>query len=276
MEEGGSWAGGRVARVDPVRLEDALRRLPPGPLRPSDLRVAALQLFADWDIDCHYAPFDHVERRASLVLVGINPGLAQAANALGAARDALWAGASWEEAQRASGGTGAFEGPLLTNLVRMLDELGLPRLLAGAGVCFVRTTRELFASGRHELHVTHCVRYPVAVSGRDYTGRRPVLLRDPRLNAFVFGVLGPELAQVPGALVAPLGRVAAEAVEALVAAGRLEAGRCLLGLPHPSGANGHREADFERARPGLTRTLRAWFEGRTAAMPVQPASLESP
>lgn len=273
------WAPGSVLPGPSAeRLQAIISRLPPGPLLASDYRVPELELFSEWDIACHYAPFDHVERAARVAIVGINPGVTQALLALAAARDALWSGAPWEQAQRAAKQASAFRGPLLTNLVRMLDAIDLPRRLEDAGVCRVDSSRELFASERHEVHATYCVRYPVAVNGRDYAGRRPLLLRSPKLRAFVFDLLGPELREVPDAMVVPLGRIAGEAVAALVAAGELRAERCLFGVPHPSGTNGHREADFGRAREELSRALRDWFaeRGGGGGQVRQPASLESP
>lgn len=249
---------GGVPRLDGGALVAAIRRLPRGRLRPADYRVPAFEIFSEWDISCHFAPFDHVEREAAAVVVGVNPGAAQAVTAFEAARDALWTGSDWEAAQRVAKRSAAFTGPVRSNLARMLDAIGLPEWLSQSG-SGATTAAELLAPGSGQLHVTYCVRYPVAVNGRDYTGRRPLLLRSPRLRAFVFGVLGPELASLPGTAVIPLGRMAADAITALVAEGYVDAGRCLIGLPHPSGANGHREEDFSRSREELAARLRAWL-----------------
>ncbi len=280
MREGGGLPRS-LAPAAPEVLEDAVRRLPAGPLSPADYRVPEFEIFSDWDIACHYAPFDHVETSAAVAVVAINPGMAQAASAFASARDALLAGATWAEAQRVAKKAVAFTGPLLTNLVRMLDSIELPERLAEAGICSVSSSRALFARERTELHATYCVRYPVAVDGRDYGGRRPVLLRSPLLRAFVYEVLEPELRMLPEAVVVPLGRIAGEAVAALVEAGSLPIERCLFGLPHPSGTNGHREEDFERAREELSYQLNAWFGSlRPAAhgrqVSPQRTSLESP
>lgn len=254
----------RLPQLDARVLQAAILRLPPGRLRPADYRIPEFEIFADWDIACHFAPFDHVERGAAAVVVGVNPGAAQATAAFEAARDALWAGADWEAAQRRAKRSAAFMGPLRSNLVRMLDGIGLPEWLARSGRGAAGAAA-LFAPDAGQLHVTYCVRYPIAVNGRDYTGRRPVLLRSPRLRAFVFDVLGPELASLPDTAVIPLGRLAADAITELVAAGFIDAGRCLIGLPHPSGANGHREQDFALARDDLAGRLRGWSSPATAS-----------
>ncbi len=263
---------------EPKVLEDAVRQLRPGPLQPADYQVPEFELFSEWDIACHYAPFDHVEPAAKVVLVSINPGMAQATAAFAAARDALWGGASWTDAQRVAKRNVAFTGPLLTNLVRMLDSIELPQRLEEAGICSVSSSRALFARERTELHATYCVRYPVMVDGRDYWGRRPMLLRSPLLRPFLYDVLEPELRELPQAVVLPLGRIAGEAVAALVEAGSLPIERCLFGLPHPSGTNGHREEDFERAQHELSYQLKAWFGSHAPAPPQVSApgtSLES-
>lgn len=277
MEEGGRPVPGAGAFPDRDVIATLVRRLPPGPLHVQDYRRPELAIFSDWDIGCHYAPFDHVEPAARVVLVGINPGVDQALAAYAAARDALWSGGSWDEAQRAAKHASVFRGPMLTNLVRMLDSIQLPARLGEAGICLVASSRELFEADARAVHATYCVRYPVAVNGRDYTGRRPRLLRSPQLSQFVFAVLEPELRLLPDAVVIPLGRVAGEAVAALVEMGALDVARCLFGVPHPSGANGHREEDFERARDELAAQLRIWFgQSGRPSRPARAASLESP
>jgi len=67
------------------------------------------------------------------------------------------------------------------------------------------------------------------------------------------------LRAIPAALVIALGTCAADGLAELVAAGALDPARCLIGLPHPSGANGHRHARFARVRDALSGQVAAWF-----------------
>jgi hypothetical protein len=81
----------------------------------------------------------------------------------------------------------------------------------------------------------------------------------------VFEVLGPELAQVPDALIIPLGRAVEDCLSALISAGALSRERCLLGFPHPSGGNGHRKRQFELNADKLRAKTTSWFRASAAA-----------
>jgi hypothetical protein len=110
------------------------------------------------------------------------------------------------------------------------------------------------------MHSTSALRNPVFVAGRNYTGSSPQIAETPLLRQQVFSTLGPELAQVPDAIVIPLGKAAQSALELLVADGVVARERCCWGFPHPSGANGHRARLFDAERSHLTQILTAWFD----------------
>jgi hypothetical protein len=235
------------------RFVAAIRRFPPGELTAANVTSDDLRLFGTWDLAAYYAPFDHLEEDARVVLVATAPPLSQAITAHRAARDALWSGVRREEAWRRASLAARPRGTFRTNLVHMLDGLGLAEAMG------VPTMRQELEGASSRIHFTYCVRYPVLVNDLDYSGRRPKLLRYPPLRRFVDEVLSRELAQIPDAIVIPVGRVAGEAVASLIDDGRVELARCLLGVPNPSGANGHREQDYERSRDELRLQLSAWF-----------------
>jgi hypothetical protein len=58
----------------------------------------ALRIAESGSITIDYAPFEHIEPNARLVIVGITPGAQQSKNALAEARRALLAGKSAAEA----------------------------------------------------------------------------------------------------------------------------------------------------------------------------------
>jgi len=60
-------------------------------------------------------------------------------------------------------------------------------------------------------------------------------------------------------LIVPLGQAVSEALAHLVEKGMVDQRRCLIGLPHPSGANARRERLFEERKSELERQLRSWF-----------------
>lgn len=142
---------------------------------------------------------------------------------------------------------------LRRNLIRMLDDLGLPQQLQ------IPTTDTLFNSHHDLLHSTSAIRYPVFQGAENYTGHAPSILKSVALKEFVERVLGPELTLVPGALIVPCGDAVDGVLRHLVDKGILQAERCLWGFPHPSGSNGHRVRYFAERRQKLTATIKAWF-----------------
>lgn len=72
-----------------------------------------------------------------------------------------------------------------------------------------------------------------------------------------------------GTRVLPLGRNAAAAIKHLVTIGEINAYRCLIGLPHPSGPNGHYSKTWRLRRERLRAQAIAW---RSAAVTVAAAT----
>jgi hypothetical protein len=170
---------------------------------------------------------------------------------------------------------GSFGGSMRGRLVRMLDGIELDKCLG------IHTSAELFQDTAFGLvHFTSAVSAPTFKSGRNYTGYNPPLLKQDELRAYVLDYLGQELAELlPDALIIPLGRVAAEAVDLLVADRRINETRCVFGFPHPSGANGWRDRQFEKNQATMSAKVRDWFgpearsgspapRGRTASLSV--------
>lgn len=202
------------------------------PLTSGDLTLAQ-----DGRIRVAYAPFDHIATNAKLVIVGITPGLSQATVALAAARQHLANGINLEEALRRAKLTASFSGALRSNLVAMLDSIGVHSLFD------LKTTAGLFAPGAEHVHFTSALRYPVFVDGKNYSGT-PDMLMTPILRQMIDTHLAEEAALLPEALWLPLGPKAETALQHLASRGLLEKSRILAGLPHPSGANGERIAVF--------------------------------
>ena len=138
------------------------------------------------------------------------------------------------------------------NLVTMLDQIGLAETLD------IATTDDLFGSAHSLASHMSALAFPVFINGRNYTGSQ--ITRDPVFLALIRQVLAAQLLQAAQALVVPLGNAAADAVGLLIAEGVIDPGRCLLGFPHPSGANGHRLAQFEARRVELATIVSRWPE----------------
>jgi len=190
-----------------------------------------------------YAPFDHVNAQARLVIVGMTPGRYQAANALRAAQRALLAGKSSTQAALEAKVFASFSGePMRGNLVRMLDRIGVARLLG------LSSTAALWADRSDLVHFTSALRYPVFVDGGNWSGQ-PDMVGTPQLRMWLEAYTGKELALLKSAVIVPLGPKVAAAMRHLAATGRLDEARILDGLPHPSGANSERIAFFLGDKP---------------------------
>lgn len=190
------------------------------------------------ELRVQYAPFDHVNREAKVVIVGMTPGLHQARQALLAARQGLRAGKSPIEAARVAKVYASFSGePMRGNLVAMLDLLGAARLLG------IESTSQLWDDSAHLVHFTSALRYPVFVEGANWSGT-PDMIRTPLLREQLERHTGSELRGLGDALIVPLGPKVASALSYLADREFIAGDRVLRGLPHPSGANAERIAFF--------------------------------
>ena len=137
-------------------------------------------------------------------------------------------------------------------MVKMLDAIGLAAALG------VQSSADLFEQRDVLIHGTSALRYPVFVDGKNYGGGNPPVDRSAMLTRFVHERLAAELAAIPGALVLPLGKAVEGCLRILIASDELEEARCLFDFPHPSGANGHRAAQFRRNEVALRAEIARW------------------
>ena len=183
--------------------------------------------------------------------MGITPGLHQAFLSCQLAQRALAEGLEPNEVLKQARAVGGFAGSMRTNLVKMLDGIGMPEALG------VTTTAELFEQKVDLLHGTSALHYPVFLGVKNYGGS-PSPLEFPILKAFVDQVLTAKLAMVPDAFVVPLGRAVSTLLRVEVDRGVLPAERCLFDFPHSSGANGHRIPQYKAHRNGMAKQLKSW------------------
>jgi hypothetical protein len=226
---------------------DAIGALPEGPLTRRQLLTKRYRIGREGKLQVFYAPVDVVTKDARIVLVGVTPGWQQMRLAFEAVRDALinqWAD---DECLAAPKATAAFAG-MRTRITAWLDDLGVASWLN------IESTSALFAERRDLFHPTSAVRYPVFVGDdlRNYTGSSPSPDRSELLMSIVSARLVPELASFPNALVVPLGNAVSRLLTLLP---DVDHSRCLLGFPHPSGANGHAPKQFASERNALRRKV---------------------
>ncbi len=186
---------------------------------------------------CHYAPFEHINIAAKVVVAGITPGTQQARNALLALKAALADGHADTEALAIAKRTASFSGPIRNNLVSLLNRVGLHRALG------LDSSASLFTDRSDLVHFTSVLRNPVFNNGKDYSGS-PVILANPMLRRMAEHWLGTEIDSLAAAIWIPVGKEPTAVLKHFVSIGRLSATQVLDGLPHPSGANAERIAYF--------------------------------
>lgn len=208
-----------------------------------DLRIESRS-----DIDVFFSPFEHVNKQARVVLVGISPGATQANNANVEASELIKCGEKIEKVSEKAKQTGAFSGALRSNLVRLLDHIGINSRLG------INSCESLFAENNHLLHSTSVFRYPTLQAGKPISSAKKGL-SDPLLKQMVDCCLAEEVRQLPqSAFYLPMGQGVDKILLALCERGLLNRNQLLIGLPHPSGANAERVAYFlgEKARDKLS------------------------
>lgn len=219
-------------------------------------------------LDIAYAPFDHVSRQAEIVIVGLTPGRQQMRNAISEARRVLHRGGSEAEAIEAAKVFASFSGPMRSNLVAMLDHIGVNRLLG------IPSTATLWNRDAQRAHFTSALRYPVFVGGGNYSGA-PSMVTTPLLRAHLSRWFGAEIAALRSAIFVPLGPKVAEALESVARERDIDQRRILAGLPHPSGANAERIAFFLGRKDKVALSTKVAPDKLTAARAVLDAKIKA-
>lgn len=188
-------------------------------------------------LETFYAPFEHINTRARVTVIGLTPGQAQMRIALRETRQALETGMPWEKAIEHAKYSASFGGPMRANLTKMLDHIGLNAWLN------IISCASLFSEHRSLAHHTSILRYPVFKGGHNYSGQ-PAIRRVPFLKSQVDRWFAKELALLPNSVFIPLGMQVQDIFNQLIRDHSISDNRALVGIPHPSGANAERIAYF--------------------------------
>lgn len=202
-----------------------------------DRFVVATSALGRKNIEVAYAPFDHVNCNADIVIVGITPGRQQMRNALLEAHRILKAGGCDSDAMVGAKVFASFSGPMRSNLVSLLDGIGINKVLGLA------STATLWGKDSGRVQFTSALRYPVFIDGANYSGT-PAIASTPVLTDQLQRWFLPEMASLPNAIFVPLGPQIGEVLGRSAATAGVDSNRVLSGLPHPSGANAERIAYF--------------------------------
>lgn len=234
--------GDRVATMGSEELDREI-------VSPSVLRILTAKSGRK-QIEGAWAPFDHINHDARIMIVGITPGREQMRSALHRYRLERQAGADHATAGEIAKKTASFSGPMRATLVRCLDEIGLQTYLG------ISTSADLWTGAASLAHFSSALRWPIFVDGKNYTGTSPAATNCPELMALIDRVLVTEIMALrPDCLIAPLGNAALEMVQAALR--QIEGfdwQRLLAGLPHPSGGNRDVSSQFLGDPPSPTRS----------------------
>jgi hypothetical protein len=202
-----------------------------------------LKLYSDSKLSVYYAPFEHINTKAKVVICGITPGRTQSTQALDTAKTGLIAGTDLVKIQEKAKQAASFKG-FRKPLSAMLDLVGLNEKLN------IETCNDLFGSKADLVHYTSTIRYPVVLAnGNNYNGA-PKACNHDFLREMLDTYLAEEVTALgPDCLWVPLGKASTEGLEYLVDKGILKSSQLISGLPHPSGANAERIAYFLGNKP---------------------------
>lgn len=213
-------------------------------------------LFSKNNMEIYYAPHNEViNDKAKIFIVGITPGWTQTSIAYKTAHDGLINNLKYDTIKKECKRNSRFAGSMRKNLVEMLDELNLNQKL------HIGSCAELFENQEDLLHTTSIIPYPVFINRKNYTGSKPKILEDEVLKSYAKRYFYKEIEKMKRPLIVPLGKAVEEVLEIMIDEGAIEREQCLLGFPHPSGANGHRKKQFEINKDNFLNIIDKYFEG---------------
>lgn len=204
-------------------------------------------------IEIYYAPFDHINLNASIIIVGITPGWSQMEKSFKTVIKELKVNNDFSLALKKVKSECSFAGSMRNNLIKMLDELELDKKLN------IKSTSELFEIENSFLHSTSIIKYPVFNNGKNYTGSTPSPLKSEILWKQIEKLFIPEISEFKGKLIIPLGKSVSEILSKIQSENKLNSNFILNGFPHPSGANGHRAKQFESNKESMKKIIKEWM-----------------
>ena len=196
-------------------------------------------LSKEGNIEIYYAPFDYINPKAKIVIIGITPGLQQMIQSFQAIKD----GKSLREVKDLS----SFKGSMRTTLVKLLDELKINKILK------IQSCESLFNINNKYLHSTSLVKYPVFDKGKNYSGVN--ILKKKILLDFIEDNFLKELEVFQGSIIVPLGNSVSSTIDYLNTKHQLKLKCFLKGFPHPSGLNARKNIQFKENREVMCRLL---------------------
>lgn len=207
-------------------------------------------------IEIYYAPHnEYINPKAKVFIIGITPGFQQMNTAIATARKGLELGEEIESIQYQCKAAGRFSGPLRKNIISMLDDIKLNKVLK------IISCSDLFEQKDYLLHTVSLIPYSVFVNKKNYSGHTPNLIKNEFLMKYVYENFIKEydvLDNKEHVLLIPLGKAVEEVLERLEIEGRIGKQQILRGFPHPSGANVNRLSQFNENKIDMMKFINEW------------------
>tara|TARA_B100000579_G_C22590456_1_gene737793 strand:- start:46 stop:717 length:672 start_codon:yes stop_codon:yes gene_type:complete len=191
------------------------------------------------NIEIYYAPFDYINSKAKIMIVGITPGLQQMLQSFEAVNE----GRSLKEVKDLS----SFKGSMRTTLIKYLDSLNINKKLK------IKSCESLFNKNSKYLHSTSLIKYPVFDKGRNYSGSG--LLKKKILLDFLEAHFVKELKKLDKTIIVPLGNTVSSTIDYLNNEFKLNLKCFLKGFPHPSGLNVRKDIQFRENKVRMLKLL---------------------
>ena len=205
--------------------------------------IEDLLIDSEKNLKIYYAPFDYVNAKAKIIIIGITPGFTQMEMAIKYFKQQILMNKSYHYIMENIRKEAAFAGSMRKNLINMLDQLNINKLLN------INSCKTLFENKHFEMvHTTSLIRYPVFNSGKNYTGYSPEILCSDLLKKHVVNNFLMELKKINFSLIIPLGTSVSKVLKWISANYYNIDEKCLFDFPHPSGANGHRIRIFNEKK----------------------------
>ncbi len=219
-----------------------------------NILTETFRLYRRDNLEIYYSPHNEIiNEQAKVLIIGITPGWTQTCIAYRTAQDGLRNRLGLEEIKKQCKRNSRFAGSMRKNLIEMLDELNLNKKLRLESCC------ELFADRDDLLHTTSLIPYPVFVNQKNYTGSHPRIMENELLYGLLKKYFYPEASCLSDALMIPLGNCVGEILQQMIREKAIREEQCLLGFPHPSGANGHRKRQFWENKVRLQKAIENFF-----------------
>ena len=191
------------------------------------------------NIEIYYAPFDYINPKAKIMIVGITPGLQQMLQSFEAVNE----GRSLKEVKDLS----SFKGSMRTTLIKYLDALNINKKLR------IKSCESLFNINSKYLHSTSLIKYPVFDKGKNYSGSG--LLKKKILLDFLEAHFVKELKKLDKTIIIPLGNTVSSTIDYLNNEFKLNLKCFLKGFPHPSGLNVRKDIQFKENKVRMLKLL---------------------